>query len=137
MNLVIKSLSMWYRGNISSRFSCNSEADASELQENLEDMLPWYYMHSNMVNILNYRLAYVKGIIHLFIVAILMYSRRVTHYCVVDDLNLLKTFIIRLIYYSEANPSDIFPLKYSFSLSNSSIYFPLLNSISFVKKSAI
>ena len=28
------------QGNNSSRFSCNSEADASELQENLEEMFP-------------------------------------------------------------------------------------------------
>ena len=30
------------QGNISSRFSGNSEADASELPENLEEMLPRY-----------------------------------------------------------------------------------------------
>ena len=31
--------------NISSRFSSNSEADASELLENLEEMFPWYYIY--------------------------------------------------------------------------------------------
>ena len=30
------------RGNISSRFSSNTEANASVLLENLEDMLPYY-----------------------------------------------------------------------------------------------
>ena len=34
-----------YQGNISSRFSTNSEASASE---NLEEMFPRYYMHSNV-----------------------------------------------------------------------------------------
>ena len=33
-------LYMQYRGNLSSRFSTNSEAVASELIENLEEMLP-------------------------------------------------------------------------------------------------
>ena len=33
------SMSMWHLGNISSGFSSNSEADASELLENLEKML--------------------------------------------------------------------------------------------------
>ena len=36
--------------NISSRFPSNSEADASELLENLEEMSPWYYMHTICFN---------------------------------------------------------------------------------------
>ena len=36
-----------YGGNISSIFSSNSEAKASELLENIEEMLPLYYMHSD------------------------------------------------------------------------------------------
>ena len=32
-----------HRGNISSRFSSNSEADASELPENLDEQLPCYF----------------------------------------------------------------------------------------------
>ena len=35
-------------GNISSRFSRNSEAFTSEFLENLEKMFPWYYMHSDI-----------------------------------------------------------------------------------------
>ena len=31
---------------MSSRFSCNAEVSASALQENLEEMFPWYYMSS-------------------------------------------------------------------------------------------
>ena len=42
LNLLITSLSMWYRGNISSRISNNSEANASELLEILEEMCPRY-----------------------------------------------------------------------------------------------
>ena len=33
---------LWYRRNISSRFSSNSEASASELLENFEEVFPWY-----------------------------------------------------------------------------------------------
>ena len=32
---------------ISSRFSTNSEAFASEFAENLEEMFPWYCIHDN------------------------------------------------------------------------------------------
>ena len=42
MNLMISELFMWYRRNISSRFSSNSEANASELPENLEELFPRY-----------------------------------------------------------------------------------------------
>ena len=34
------------QGNISSRFPNNSEANTSELLGNLEEMVPWYYMHT-------------------------------------------------------------------------------------------
>ena len=40
--------------NNSSRFSSNSEADASELLENPEEMFPWYYMHSNILRMFIY-----------------------------------------------------------------------------------
>ena len=30
--------------------SCHSEADASESQENLEDMFPQYHMHNSLFN---------------------------------------------------------------------------------------
>ena len=36
------------QGNISSWFSRNSEADASELLENWKEMFPRYYMHSDV-----------------------------------------------------------------------------------------
>ena len=32
------------------RFSENSEANASEFLESLEDMFPWYYRHSDVCN---------------------------------------------------------------------------------------
>ena len=35
-------------------FSSNSEAPASELPENLEEMFPLYYMHTNDFYTLNY-----------------------------------------------------------------------------------
>ena len=35
---------MKYRGKMSSRFSSNSEASASELLVNLEEMIPLYYI---------------------------------------------------------------------------------------------
>ena len=34
---------------ITSKFSCNSEANASELQENLEEIFPRYYMDSDVI----------------------------------------------------------------------------------------
>ena len=34
---------MWYGGNITSKFSSDSEAKASESLENLEEMLPRYW----------------------------------------------------------------------------------------------
>ena len=37
------SMCMYYRGNISSLFFGNSEADASELPKNLEEMSPRYW----------------------------------------------------------------------------------------------
>ena len=39
LKLLQTTLCMYYRGNSSSRFSSNSEADASELLENLENRL--------------------------------------------------------------------------------------------------
>ena len=39
-----------YRGNISSRFSGNSEADAPELPENLEEMFPRYYIDGEVIS---------------------------------------------------------------------------------------
>ena len=45
LNLLVTSLSMQYQGgNISSRFSSNSEADDSELLENIGEMFPRYYI---------------------------------------------------------------------------------------------
>ena len=38
------------RENISSRFSGNSEASASELPENLEDMFPCSYIDSDVIS---------------------------------------------------------------------------------------
>ena len=38
-----------YRGNISSQFSSNSDADASKLLENLEEMFLRYYMNISML----------------------------------------------------------------------------------------
>ena len=38
------------QGNISLRFSGNSKAKASELLENIEEMFPCYYTHSNVFN---------------------------------------------------------------------------------------
>ena len=35
---------------ISSRFSSNSEADASELSENFEGMIPRYYMEDDIIS---------------------------------------------------------------------------------------
>ena len=40
--------------NISSKFSINSEAFASELIENLEEMFPKYYIHSNIFGMFKY-----------------------------------------------------------------------------------
>ena len=40
------------RGNISSIFSSNSEAFASELLENIEEISPGYYIDSNVINML-------------------------------------------------------------------------------------
>ena len=37
------------RANISLRFSSNSEADASELIENREEMFARHYMHSDVI----------------------------------------------------------------------------------------
>ena len=37
--------------NISSGLSSNSKASASELLENTEEMFPWYYMVSDVINI--------------------------------------------------------------------------------------
>ena len=45
------SLNQQYRGNISSIFSRNSEAFASEILENIEEMFPRYYIHSGMLSI--------------------------------------------------------------------------------------
>ena len=42
------------KGNISSRFSSNSEAVVSELLEDHEEIFPWFYLHGNIFNILNY-----------------------------------------------------------------------------------
>ena len=39
----IDTMHVWYRGNMSTIFSSNSEAKASELLENLEDMFLRYY----------------------------------------------------------------------------------------------
>ena len=44
LNILIISPCMYHRINISSRFSSNSEANASELLENLEDMFLRHYM---------------------------------------------------------------------------------------------
>ena len=44
------------RGNISTLFSSNSEAKASELLENIEEIFAWYYMHSD-AQILNHAVA--------------------------------------------------------------------------------
>ena len=51
LNLLIKPVSMYYQGNMFSRFPSNSEAFASELQANFEEMFPWYHMHSNKFSI--------------------------------------------------------------------------------------
>ena len=40
--LMINGMHIW-RGNMSSRFSSNSEAKASELLENLEEIFPRYW----------------------------------------------------------------------------------------------
>ena len=40
-----------YWVKISSRFSCNSEADASELPENLEEMFTRYYNNNSQIQI--------------------------------------------------------------------------------------
>ena len=37
-DLLMTPLSKWYRGNISSRFTSNSEAFVSELQENIDEI---------------------------------------------------------------------------------------------------
>ena len=42
MNLLHIQLCMSYRGKNYSKFSSNSEANASELLENIEDMIPRY-----------------------------------------------------------------------------------------------
>ena len=42
---------MQYRGNTSSRFSSNSIADASELLENLEEIIPRYCMDYDFISI--------------------------------------------------------------------------------------
>ena len=42
MNILNMAQYKQYRGNMSSRFSINSEANASELIENLEEMVPRY-----------------------------------------------------------------------------------------------
>ena len=41
-----------FNSDISSMFSSNAEAFASELLENIEEMFPLYYMHSDMLSIL-------------------------------------------------------------------------------------
>ena len=51
---VLNILCMEYVGNISSRFSSNSEARASELQEDLEEMFPRFYMGNNAINRFKY-----------------------------------------------------------------------------------
>ena len=47
-------LSMWYPGNISSRLSNNSEASASELLDNLEEMLLRYHMVTMNTSVFQY-----------------------------------------------------------------------------------
>ena len=37
-----------YSGNISAKFSINSESYTSEFIENLEDLSPWYYIYSDV-----------------------------------------------------------------------------------------
>ena len=39
-----------HAGKLFSRFSIRCKADASELLENIEEMFPRYYMHSNKDN---------------------------------------------------------------------------------------
>ena len=39
---------------ISWRFSGNSEASASELPENLQEMFPWYYMNIDVISRFKY-----------------------------------------------------------------------------------
>ena len=50
-------------GAISSRFSSNSEASASELLENMEIMFPRYYMDSDVISVSKHNsvLSVVKG----------------------------------------------------------------------------
>ena len=38
------------QGDISSTFSSDSEAFASELLENIEEMFPWYYMYNDILS---------------------------------------------------------------------------------------
>ena len=45
-----QNLRPWYRRNIPSIFSSNSEAFASELLENIEEMFPQYYMQIDMLS---------------------------------------------------------------------------------------
>ena len=49
--------------NISSRFPSNSEANASELLGNLEELFPLYYMHSDVA----------KGLICISVNVLFMY----------------------------------------------------------------
>ena len=46
LNLLVASLSMWSRENISSKFSNQSEADALELLENLEEVVTRYILNN-------------------------------------------------------------------------------------------
>ena len=47
-----------WRGNISPRFSCHSEASASEWHENLKEMFLLYYMESDVTNKFNFSTTY-------------------------------------------------------------------------------
>ena len=51
----------------SSRFSSRSESFASERLENLEEMFPWYYMHSDVLNE-NYTTTHMYVIHHKIII---------------------------------------------------------------------
>ena len=75
-NLLKTSLCMQYRGNISSIFSSNSEANASELLENLEEMFSRYLQ---WVSIIPWNL--YLDMDEMFVVQLLLFQKRLSTLC--------------------------------------------------------
>ena len=57
---------MKFRNNNFSRFTQNSEVNASELHENLKEMLPLYYLHKGCLHYVGKTFEFAKTLTNIF-----------------------------------------------------------------------